>query len=189
MDSLPIINTPRLILREIEVRDTLSMFEFANLPNVGPTAGWQPHSSISETRQIIKMFQSKKKYGQPGVFAIILRENNKMIGTIELHTYVKNFKAELGYTINPTYWGNGYAVEASKHVIAWGFESLNLERIECTAFTTNVSSKRVCEKLGLHYEGVKRSGYLLYDGTIHDLDCYAIIKSDFYERLYNNTWW
>lgn len=186
--NLPIIETQRLILREIEQIDTYDMYEYARLYNVGPTAGWQPHSSVSETSATIKLFQSKKKYGQPGVFAVVLKESNKMIGTIELHTYTKDYKAELGYTINPKYWGQGYAYEAAKAVIKWGFEKLNLIRIECTTFSTNYQSNRVCEKLGLRYEGLRKKGYMLYDGTVHDLECYAIVDDEYFERVRNNTW-
>ncbi len=189
MEKLPVISTGRLLLREIEEYDANDMFEYARLPMIGPSAGWQPHTSLSETRTVIKLFQGKKKYGQLGVFAIVWKENNKMVGTVELHTYVRNHRAELGYTVNPDYWGRGIALEASKHVIAWGFEKLWLKRIECTTFTNNKQSRRVCEKLGLTFEGTKRKGYLLYDGSIKDIDCYAIIDDDYYQRIYEKNWW
>lgn len=189
MENLPIITTPRLILREINETDVLDMFEYARLPYVGPNAGWQPHRTPNDTKATIKLFQSKKKYGQLGVFAMVLKENNKMVGTIELHTYTRNHKAELGYTVNPNCWGQGLALEASKFIIAWGFDSLGLERIECTTFTSNSQSKRVCEKLGLTYEGIRRKGYMLYDGTIRDIDCYSIISDEYYQRILNSTWW
>lgn len=187
--NLPIIETPRLILREIDMMDSYDMYEYARLSEVGPNAGWSPHSSLSETKATIRLFQSKKKYGQPGVFAIILKENDKMIGTVELHTYTKDFKAELGYTINPKFWGKGYALESSKYVVAWGFEELGLKRIECSAFCSNSQSNRVCEKLGLTYEGKRKKGYMLYDGSLHDLDCYAIVDDEYFDRIYRNTWW
>ena len=186
--NLPLIETLRLTLREIEQIDTYDMYEYAKLNEVGPTAGWRPHASSSETSATIKLFQSKKKYGQPGVYAIILRESNKMIGTVELHSYTKDYKAELGYTINPKYWGNGYAAEASRAIISWGFEELGLKRIECTTFSTNHQSSRVCEKLDLTYEGKRKKGYLLYDGSTHDLECFAITDDEYYDRLFNNTW-
>lgn len=189
MESLPIITTPRLILREIEEYDVLDMFEYARLPYVGYNAGWQAHTSPSETKAIIRLFQGKKKYGQLGVFAIVLKEENKMIGTVELHTYVRGHKAELGYTVNPNYWGKGYALEASKYIVAWGFNSLGLKRVECSTFTTNKQSSRVCEKLGLTYEGVRKKGYMLFDGSIRDIDCYSIIDDDFFDRVLNNKWW
>ena len=111
---LPVLFTPRLILREVEEKDYLDMYEYARLPYVGPNAGWKPHSSLSETRSIIRLFHEKKRLGQLGTFAIVWRETNKMIGTVELHTFVKGFKAELGYTVNPAYWGRGIAVSSKK---------------------------------------------------------------------------
>lgn len=187
--NLPIIETPRLVLREIEITDAYDMYEYAKLKDVGPNAGWKPHISITETKATIKLFLSKGKYGQPGVFAICLKDTDKMIGTVELHTLSRDFKAELGYTINPKYWGKGYAGEASKYIIAWGFAELNLKRIECTAFSSNRKSGRVCEKLGLTYEGKRKKGYMLYDGSCHDLDCYAIIDDEYDDRIFNQTWW
>jgi len=187
--KLPMLFTPRLYLREIQDKDYLDMYEYAHLSFVGPNAGWKPHISPNETRAIIKMFHDKKKIGQLGTYAIILKEQDKMIGTIELHTYIKGFKAELGYTINPEYWGKGFAVEASKKIISWGFEQLKLKRIECTSFINNNQSRRVCEKLGLIYEGIKKKSYINYDGTVHDINCFAIIDEEYFERIYNNQWW
>ncbi len=186
--ELPKIETSRLILRRIELDDAADMYEYAKLSSVGPQAGWQPHMSINETKAIIKLFNGKEKYGQPGVFAVVLKREHKMIGTIELHTYTKDYKAELGYTINPSYWGNGYAVEASKAVLAWGFEELNLKRIECNTFANNFRSIRVCEKLGLTFEGIKRKGYMLYDGNFHDIAAYAIIDEDFFYKTFTKDW-
>ncbi|MDD3170900.1 MAG: GNAT family protein [Bacilli bacterium] len=186
--NLPVLETERLILREIEDIDCFDMYEYACLPNVGPSAGWEPHPNLTHTRNIIKLFKGKIDYGQLGVFAIVLKETKKMIGTIELHTYVKNFKAELGYTISPHFWGHGFAVEASKALIAWGFDFLHLKRIECIIFSENMQSKRVCEKIGLTYEGQKKKGYMLYDGSVGDVRCYSIIDDEFYERIREHTW-
>ena len=160
------------------------MFEYANLNDFGPMAGWQPHRTVGETRQIIQLFLDKVKYGQLGTFAVILKEENKMIGTLELHTYIRGFKAELGYSINPKYQGKGYATEASIEAIIWGFEELGLSRIECTTYTYNRPSQRVCEKLHLTYEGVRKKGYQLYDGSVHDLKCYAITDDEYFSNSY-----
>lgn len=183
--DIPTIETKRLILREIMLEDCHDMFEYAKLPYIGPVAGWEPHRSINETKTVIQMFRDKKKYGQLGVFAIVWKETNKMIGTLELHTYIRGFKAELGYTVNPAYWGRGIAVEAAKEALKWGFHTLHLKRIECGTFITNIQSKRVCEKLQLTYEGIKKNGYLLYDGTIHDIACYALTDYEYY-KLYDH---
>ena len=175
--KLPIIETSHLILRQIDESDAFDMFEYAHLYYVGPMAGWEPHVNITHTRMVIKNFNHRT--GHLGVFAIVLKSNDKMIGTIELHSYVEDFKAELGYTISPTYWGNGYAVEAGIEVLKWGFNKLKLKRIECTCFTTNHNSARVCEKLHFQFEGIRRKGYRLYNGLIGDLACYAMTDEDF----------
>lgn len=182
MFDLPIIETSRLLIREISMSDVNDMFEYAKMPIVGPVAGWEPHRHINDTKNIIQMFRDKKKYGQLGVFAIILKEEYKMIGTVELHTYIRGYKAELGYTISPYYWGRGYAAEASLAVLKWGFTNLMLKRIECTTFVSNAQSKRVCEKLGFVYEGIRKNGYMLYDGTIHDVYAYAFTDDEYFEK-------
>ena len=184
MNKLPVIETKRLILREIRLEDCNDMFEYASLPHFGPMAGWQPHRSVGETRSIIELFLNKKKYGQLGTFAVILKEENKMIGTLELHTYIRGYKAELGYSINPKYQGKGYATEASIEAIVWGFEELGLSRIECTTYTYNIPSQKVCKKLAFTYEGVRKKGYQLYDGSLHDIKCYAITDDEYFTNSY-----
>lgn len=178
---LPLFETERLILREINLDDCFDMYEYAKLPYIGPNAGWEPHTSISYTKEVIKTFNKKPQYGQLGVFAIVLKENNKMIGTCELHSYFKDFKAELGYTINPLYWNQGFATEASIPLLYWGFNDLNLKRIECFSFTDNLASRKVAEHLGFKFEGIRRKGYKLYNGFIGDLYCTSMTNDDFKE--------
>ena len=134
---------------------------------------------LTHTKEVIKMYNTKARYGQLGVYAIVLKENLKMIGTVELHTYTPHFKAELGYTINPKYWGNGYATEAAKKIIEWGFITLGLKRIECSSFPENERSQAVCKRLGFTFECIRKKGYYSYDGTIHDLVCYSMTDDDY----------
>ena len=181
--SLPTFQTTNLLIREIGFQDINDMYDYAKLPFVGPMAGWEPHLNKNETRMVIQSFHNKKKFGQIGVFSVVLKETNKMIGTIELHSYVRLHKAELGYTIHPDFWGKGYAVEASKVLIRWGFLHLQLKRIECNTFMDNPQSIRVVEKLGFEFEGIKRNGYILPDGKIKDLRMYSLTNTQYFETL------
>ena len=95
--DIPTIETKRLILREIMLEDCHDMFEYAKLPYIGPVAGWETHRSINETKTVIQMFRDKKKYGQLGVFAIVWKETNKMIGTLELHTNPRRTTRPVSY--------------------------------------------------------------------------------------------
>ena len=180
--ELPIIETERLVLREISEYDYVDMYEYAHLDYIGPVAGWEPHTDFKYTKDVINAYRKKKFMGQLGVFAVILKSENKMIGTCELHSFIPGFKAELGYTINPNYWGKGYATEAGYAMTEWGFTVLNLKRIECCCFTSNVMSKKVCEKLKYTYEGIRRKAYQLYNGKIYDLVCYSMTDDEFMEK-------
>lgn len=178
----PILETKRLVLRELKISDAKDMFEYAHLPEIGPMAGWEPHPNISHTKSVIQMYHEKKRFGQLGVFAIILKENKKMIGTVELHTYIKGFKAELGYTLNPAYRHQGYATEASEKMLHYGFMDLGLKRIEAATYTTNIPSSNVLIRLGFRHEGMKKDGYYLYDGTLHDVNIYGMTKDEYISK-------
>lgn len=185
--KLPILYTQRLMIRPISVLDADDMFEYAKTPFVGPTAGWPPHQSLADTINIIKAMTIIKTPYELGTWAIVLRQNDKMIGTIELYNHFQHFKAELGYSINPYYWGNGFATEAAREVITYGFEFLDLKRIEVGTFVDNYSSQKVCEKLGFIKEGVARSGYIRYDGKIFDKIIYGMTKEEFEELYHHKT--
>ncbi len=176
--------TKNLILREVEMSDALDFFSYACRDDVGPTAGWKPHRSISDTKAIIAMFRQKKYENQLPTLAITLKETGEMIGTLELHSYESGYKAELGYSLNPLYQGKGYATEASFKALEWGFDRLGLSRIECSMYITNIKSKHICERLHMTFEGIKKKGYKLYDGSLHDIYCYAITDDEYYSVEY-----
>lgn len=181
--KLPTLYTERLIIRPISILDADDMYEYAKTPLVGPSAGWAPHTTIAETLNIIKLMSTIKTPYELGTWAIVLKNNQKMIGTIELYNHFHHFKAELGYSLNPAYWGNGYTTEAAKEVISYGFDYLELKRIEVGTFLDNYQSQRVCEKLGFTKEGIARSGYFRYDGKIFDKVVFGMTLDE-YLKIY-----
>lgn len=180
--NLPILYTKRLIIRPLAVSDATDMFEYAQTDLVGPKAGWAPHQTIEDTIRILRSMVYFKPQYKLGNWAIVWRETKKMIGTIELYNYVPNFKAELGYALNPSYWGNGIMTEAGKKVLDYGFNILGLKRIEAGTFVDNIQSQRVCEKLGFTKEGIARNGYIRYDGIIFDKVVYGMTSNEFYSK-------
>lgn len=175
---LPKLVTTRLILRQLSIDDIDDVFEYAKSPLVGPNAGWRPHLNKEETEAFIKYSIKKREFGQPGIYAIIYKENMKTIGTIEIHSY-NQYKAEIGFVLNPDYWAQGIVVEAAKAIIVYGFEILHLKRLQYGYFGFNTRSKRVCEKLEFTYEGILRNKFQNYDGTLID-EVIASITSDDY---------
>ncbi len=146
------METERLILRKWTMEDADSLFEYAKDPEVGPVAGWPPHKSIDESRDVIRNVLSGVE-----CYAICEKENGKAIGTIELklngHTDMtdRDDECELGYWLGKPFWGRGYMPEAAREVIRHGFEDIGMTKIWCGYYEGNQKSKRVQEKIGFIY--------------------------------------
>ena len=147
-----ILDTERLILRQWKESDAESLFEYAKDPDVGPIAGWPPHKSVEESREVIK-----NVFNGPECYAICEKNSDKAIGAIELklkgHTDMteRDDECELGYWLGKPFWGRGYMPEAAREVICHGFEDLGMTTIWCGYWEGNVKSKRVQEKVGFVY--------------------------------------
>lgn len=144
-----ILETKRLILRPWSDDDAAELYKYASDPDIGPPAGWQPHTSVENSRDIIKNVLSA-----PETYAVCLKENGKPIGSIGFHRAdLANLddEYELGYWIGKPFWGQGLIPEASIRMLQHAFDDLNMERIWCGYYEGNVKSRRVQEKLGFVY--------------------------------------
>lgn len=150
------LETDRLILRKWKLSDKEDLYEYAKNELVGPNAGWKPHVNLEESIEIIEMFMEEEE-----VYAIELKDEKKVIGGIGIHkrcpdpSLSKFEQKEVGYVLNPNYWGNGYVPEAVKKVIKYCFEDLKLDLIWCGHYDFNDKSKRVNEKCGFQYHFTK----------------------------------
>ena len=147
-----VIETERLILRAFKQTDLESFYEYASVEGVGEMAGWKHHESIDESRKIMDSFINNDK-----VFAICLKENNKVIGSIGIEKYgledalteFKNYRGrELGYVLSKDYWGKGLMPEAVNAVIEYLFNELDYDFLLCGYYNFNERSKRVQTKCG-----------------------------------------
>lgn len=154
-----ILETSRLILRPWNENDAEELYKYACDPEVGPPAGWAPHTSVEYSREIIKNVLS-----DPETYAVCLKENGRPIGSIGLHRNdlaCRDDEYELGYWIAKPFWGRGIIPEAAKKLLRHAFEDLKMNRIWCGHYEGNVKSRRVQEKLGFVYhhttEGIEIS--------------------------------
>ena len=176
--NLPYIETERLKLRKLTMRDAGDVFEYASVPGVSLYVSWTPHRTIADTKSFLKhaLFQYEK--GIPASWGIVLKENNKLIGTGGyLWWATEHSKAELGYVVSDKYWNKGYMTEALKKILQFGFETMNLERIEARCFVENTASERVMQKCGMKFEGILRSS-LFVKGEYRDFKLYSVLKSE-----------
>lgn len=152
---------------------------------VGPNCGWLPHKNEEESKEIIKMFIKNED-----TLAIVLKTENKVIGSIGLHdrkpdASLLNLKQkEIGYALNPKYWGQGLVPEAVKCLIVHGFNELNLDLIWCGHYDFNHNSKRVNEKCGFNYRFQRKKNLELLDNKEVTILYYSIFKSEFLDSIY-----
>jgi len=170
------LETERLILRELNLDDLESFYQYAKKPNIGPNAGWHPHQSIDESLKILKMMIHEDE-----VWCITLKSNKQMIGTIGLH--VRNFdnamanRKEIGYVLDDTYWGQGLMVEAVNAVLLFAFYDVELDEVVCGHMVSNIQSRRVIEKTGFIYTHEEERDH--FDGTKVLIKMYRIKKNDY----------
>lgn len=142
----------RLYLRPWKDDDARSLYELANDPAIGPSAGWPPHKTIKESRQIIATV-----FSDPKTYAICLKENDEIIGAISLmrSRNDSNYPAgqcELGFWIGKPYWGHAYVKEASLLVLKHAFEDLNMNKVWCGYYAGNEKSAKAQAKIGFAFD-------------------------------------
>lgn len=183
----PVLETQRLILRKLRIGDYKDMFEYAGRDDVTKYLLWNSHPDADYTFDYLTYVQTQYKTGEFYDFAVVLRENGKMIGTCGFSSFdFANNGAEIGYVINPEYRGNGYADEAVSRIMAFGFTELDLRRIEARYIVNNDSSRRVMEKCGMTFEGIHRSAVLL-KGKYADVGYYSILFDEYIEMLLRDS--
>ena len=181
--NIPKLETDRFILRKICLDDTDNMYEYSKDPEVTKYLSWSPHENKAYTYDYLMYLQNRYKTGDFFDWAIVCKQSEKMIGTCGFTRFdFPNNSAEVGYVINPKFKGQGVATEVSARVIRYGFEMLGLERIECKFIVGNDASRRVMEKNGMIFEGVRRHGMLI-KGEYRDIGICSILAKDFSKKV------
>ena len=175
------LETERCILRPFEATDLEDFFEYAQNPNVGRAAGWPPHDKLETTMEILQDFIDDEE-----VWALIYKENNKLIGSVGLHKDQLRTSTDvkmLGYVLSEDYWGQGIMPEVVGAVIQYTFKELDISLLTVHHYSFNIRSKRVIEKCNFQYEGTLRHCSKIYDGTIHDLLCYSMTREEWLVKI------
>ena len=184
--NIPTLYSERLIFRKLLVSDTDDMYEYSCNSEVTKYLLWSPHPDRYYTMDYLKFIGKRYKLGEFYDWGIVEKESGKMIGTCGFaRVDMQNKSAEIGYVLNPNYWGKGYATEAVARVMDFGFRKMKLNRIECRFMVENTASKRVMEKNNMTFEGVHRQ-YLYVKEKYRDIGFYAILKDDYFKNQPKN---
>jgi len=178
MERLPELHTERLLLRAFTLDDAPAVQTLAGAREVADTTLNIPHPyPDGSAHEWIATHSEGVRNDRHYPFALVRRSDKALIGAIGLRVNRQHNHAELGYWIGVPYWGQGYATEAARRVIAFGFEALDLNRIFAGYFVRNPASRRVQEKAGMRFEGIHRQN-CLKSGVYEDIGLCAIIRTD-----------
>ncbi|CAM9476120.1 unnamed protein product, partial [Ectocarpus fasciculatus] len=151
------ITTPRLILRDLQESDCPGMHAMGTDPAVCAALGISCALDSTETLGHIRSVQAQYKSNGFGRYAMLDRESGSFLGwaglKIENNVNGRASFIDLGYRMLPQYWGRGYATEASRALVSYGFDVLGVDTICAYVESSNPSSRRVAEKAGLRVTG------------------------------------
>ncbi len=160
--NIPTLETERLILRRMRRTDADDMYAYAHREDVTTYLLWSPHPSKAYTSDYLRYIDQRYRIGEFYDWAVVEKESGRMIGTCGFTRFeLPHRMGEIGYVLNPMYHQKGYATEAAKRVVEFGFTTLGLHRIEAKFMQGNEASLRVMERMGMTFEGYRRDGMLV----------------------------
>jgi [ribosomal protein S5]-alanine N-acetyltransferase len=181
MKIRPTLQTARLILRPFELTDVAEVQKLAGAREIASVTLNVPHPyEDGMAEEWINTHQERFELGRLVNFAIVEKETTRLCGAIGLNINSQKYKAELGYWIGVSYWGQGYCTEAARATIAYGFENFGLHRIHSSHFRRNPASGRVMQKIGMIHEGCLRQD-ANKSGVFEDRILYGILATEWHE--------
>ncbi len=177
-----ILETERLILRRCRGEDAEALTRLLQDREIAERTLTIPHPyTIEDARAWLARLEETAASGEASMFAITLREDGALAGTVGLKIERAHERAELGYWVGKAFWGRGIATEAARRMVAHGFDDLGLNRIYAGHWSWNPASGRVLENAGLQREGRVREHFMRF-GKFEDSVEYGILKREYDAR-------
>ena len=184
--TFPELRSERFLLRQIQQSDLAAIFFGLSHPKVTAHYGIWYESELA-TQEQIDWYRCLEKEGTGMWWAICpINQAEQLIGACgiyEVDNYNRN--ADLGYWLLPAYWGQGVMLECLDKVLQYGFDSMQLHRLEAEVEVENISSSKLLTKLGFEHEGRRRQVSWKRDRFV-DLDYYGILNAHFQKRRAEN---
>jgi ribosomal-protein-alanine N-acetyltransferase len=175
----PVLTTARLRLRAFHLSDADAVTALASDRDIALNTLNVPHPyERHHAEEWIAAHAGQLERRDSVTYAITRLEDAALIGAAGLILDPANERAELGYWIGKPWWGHGYASEAAREVVSWGFRTLHLHRIHASHFPRNPASGAVLRRIGMRHEGRLREHVLKW-GEHLDLERYGILRREF----------
>lgn len=151
------LETERLLLRQLELSDAEAMFAMDNNPEVHKYLWKKPTLAIEETIKTIEYVQSQYAKNNIGRYATILKETGEFIGWTGIkfiNDHIENGNSnfyDYGYRLDEKFWNKGYATEASKAWLDYGFKQMNIDSMNAYTHAENGASNHILQKVGMNF--------------------------------------
>lgn len=177
--TFPTLTTQRLVLRELQLSDAADVLVFRGDPYVQRYNG-SVYADVAEAEASIKRAHATYQEQEGVGWAVTFKNNNTVMGAFGIHDWSWGHRrAEIGYDLARSYWGQGIASEALKAILRFGFEQMNLNHIYAGTIADNHESVRLLENAGFHRDGIRRKWSWEDDGTFHDGALYSLLQDEF----------
>ena len=170
----PILETPRLVLRQLVESDAEQWHQNLADYEVAGLICMDPLQDVADTEELIIMFSNRYEKDAGMAWAITLKDT----GTCSYESIDKhNFSGEIGYDLLKEYWGLGHMTESLRAVIEYGFQNYKLNRIEAHTLAINKASRNLLERLGFSIDGISRES-VFFRGEFRDYCLYSLLRRE-----------
>lgn len=170
--------SPRLRLRPLTLHDADALFAIHSDPRFTRFWSSAPWTERAQAEALIAQDQADLAQGEHVRLGIERSADGALLGTCTLFKiHPTNRRAELGYGLGPNHWGQGYAQEAVRALLDWGFGTLNLHRVEADIDPANTASAALLTRLGFQLEGRLRERWIV-DGVMSDSAMYGLLARE-----------
>ncbi len=175
----PMLETERLVLREVTLKDAQWYYRHFNTREIVEGQEHKGPGSMKVARREVKMYFVDNFKKDTGIrWGLTYKGDGELIGSAGLYLWKKDTRqAETGYDLNPKYWDRGIMTEAMIAIIGYGFDKMNLNRIEALIAPYNTHSIRLVKRLGFMKEGVLRDHYV-YKGRLEDDLLFSLLRRE-----------
>lgn len=173
--TFPILQTERLDLIEIKQKHLTDIFKLFSDDNVTKFYNINTLTIEKDAQKYLDWFKTRFNEKLGIRWGIALKDKTDIIGTIGFNNFTKNHRANIGYDLQKDYWNNGFISESLTSVIKFGFEKLEINRIEAEVMPGNIYSEKALIKFGFIREGLLRD-WMLWNEMHYDMIMYSLIN-------------
>jgi ribosomal-protein-alanine N-acetyltransferase len=177
-DSFPSLETERLVLREIQPSDAEAVFACFNDDEVTRFYDQPTFMAVEQAEKLILQMRQGFRDRRSIRWGITWKDDDWLLGTCGYNGWNRYVhKAGVGYELAQPYWRQGIMTEVLTAVLTFGYQRMNLNRVEALIMPGNIASEKVLLKLGFQCEGLLRQ-YAYFKDSFYDLQMFALLKQD-----------